>query len=360
MSLYITSSPHDHSGNNTRNMMFTVILCLIPGLITETVFFGYGSFIQSIWGIIICVTLESTVLFIRKKQVIFNISDFSAVITGFLLGLAIPPLSPWWIMVIGGIIAIVITKQLYGGLGQNIFNPAMIAYVSLVISFPTIMSQWLPPTPLQFSQLDLFDTFLTIFTEQSSDGYNLFQLATNVDGISLATPLNGIKTNLTAGISIQETLNNSQIYTGFAGRGWQWVNLAFLFGGLVLLWKKVILWYIPVSYLISLFLASSLGYFITPNLAASPLFHLFSGASMLGAFFIATDPVTAASTKLGRIIYGAFIGLMIYIIRIYGNYPDGVAYSILIANMCVPFLDQYTRPTPYGHKKNKNGQKNAN
>ncbi|OLQ90667.1 electron transport complex subunit RsxD [Vibrio panuliri] len=348
MAFFIASSPHAHSRRNTPDLMKWVALCALPGLIAQTYFFGWGTVIQLVMAIAIALSLEAMVMLLRKRPPMSALRDNSALVTAWLLAIAIPPLSPWWVITIGLVFAIVIAKHLYGGIGQNPFNPAMIAYVVLLISFPVQMTSWISPVELQATPISMADAFSLIFTGFNVEGLSLQQIRTGIDGVTMATPLDSFKTALVAGSTANEALSQPQ-FTAFAGIGWQWVNLAYLVGGIALLKLRVISWHIPVSFLVSLFVFSGLFMLITPDQTASPIIHLFSGATMLGAFFIATDPVSASTTVKGRLIFGAFIGMMVFIIRSWGGFPDGVAFAVLLANMCVPLIDYYTKPRTYGH-----------
>jgi len=267
-----------------------------------------------------------------------------------LLGVSLPPLGPWWMVVLGTIFAIIIAKQLYGGLGQNPFNPAMVGYVVLLISFPVQMTTWLPPDALQHHHVGFADTLLTIFTGHNSQDLSAYQLQMNVDGVTQATPLDAFKTGLRSGHSADQILATPLFGGALAGLGWQWINLGFLAGGLYLMWRKIISWHIPVAMLGMLTFCAALAWGLAPESYSSPLVGLFSGATMLGAFFIATDPVTASTTPKGRLIFGALIGLLMWLIRTYGGYPDGVAFAVLLANITVPLIDHYTQPRVYGHR----------
>ncbi|GAB2655603.1 electron transport complex subunit RsxD [Vibrio panuliri] len=348
MAFFIASSPHAHSRRSTPDLMKWVALCALPGLIAQTYFFGWGTVIQLVMAIAIALSLEAMVMLLRKRPPMSALRDNSALVTAWLLAIAIPPLSPWWVITIGLVFAIVIAKHLYGGIGQNPFNPAMIAYVVLLISFPVQMTSWISPVELQATPISMADAFSLIFTGFNVEGLSLQQIRTGIDGVTMATPLDSFKTALVAGSTANEALSQPQ-FTAFAGIGWQWVNLAYLVGGIALLKLRVISWHIPVSFLVSLFVFSGLFMLITPDQTASPIIHLFSGATMLGAFFIATDPVSASTTVKGRLIFGAFIGMMVFIIRSWGGFPDGVAFAVLLANMCVPLIDYYTKPRTYGH-----------
>ncbi|MDP5035532.1 MAG: electron transport complex subunit RsxD [Alishewanella sp.] len=349
MSFKIASSPHHHNRRSTASLMQLVAIACIPGIAVQAVFFGYGVLVQLVLAIATAWLAEAMILSLRHKAIRPRLMDHSALVTAVLLAVAIPPFAPWWLIVIGTAFAIIMVKQLYGGLGHNLFNPAMAAYVMLLISFPVQMTQWLPPLPLQSVTISPLDAICTIFTQFSCGGFSLSQMQLSVDGITLATPLDTLRTDLAQGLTLTESWQKP-VYLSFAGSGWLWVNLAYLAGGLFLLQQKVITWRIPVAVLTSLFVFTMLSWLASPDAFASPLFHLFSGGTMLAAFFIATDPVSASTTDRGRLWYGALIGLLIYLIRSFGGYPDAIAFAVLLANMCVPLIDYYTRPRTYGHK----------
>lgn len=348
MAFFIASSPHAHTRRSTHDLMKWVLLAALPGLFAQIYFFGWGTLVQLLLGLSTAALLEGGIMRLRRRPAKRTLNDYSAFVTAWLLAVAIPPLAPWWILVIGLLFAIVVAKQFYGGLGQNPFNPAMIGYVVLLISFPVQMTSWLPPHELASESVSIGDAFSLIFSGYNTSGLSVQQLRVAVDGVTMATPLDAIKTSLKAGLTMSETLDKSQ-FSSVAGIGWQWVNLAYLLGGIALIRAKVIQWYIPVAMLCSLLLISGMAFLIAPGTTASPVIQLFSGATMLGAFFIATDPVTASTTVKGRLIYGAFIGIMVFIIRSWGGFPDGVAFAVVLANMCVPLIDYYTKPRTYGH-----------
>ena len=308
----IASSPYTHNQRQTSRIMLLVLLAAVPGIAAQLWFFGWGTLVQILLASVSALLAEALVLKLRKQSVAATLKDNSALLTGLLLAVSIPPLAPWWMVVLGTVFAVIIAKQLYGGLGQNPFNPAMIGYVVLLISFPVQMTSWLPPQ---------------------------------------ATPLDTFKTSVRAGHSVEEIMQYP-IYSGIlAGAGWQWVNLAWLAGGVWLLWQKAIRWHIPLSFLATLALCATLGWLFSPDTLAAPQIHLLSGATMLGAFFILTDPVTASTTNRGRLIFGALAGLLVWLIRSFGGYPDGMAFAVLLANITVPLIDYYTRPRVYGHRK---------
>jgi electron transport complex protein RnfD len=329
--------------------MRLVCYAAFPGILAQALFFGWGVFVQLALAIATALITEALILKMRGRQASSALMDFSAVLTALLLAISIPSVAPWWIVVIGTVFAIGLVKQLYGGLGFNMFNPAMAAYVMLLISFPVQMTTWLPPQSLVENSLSLWDAFFVVFTDYTAEGYSIAQLQVNVDGVSTATPLDHVKTAMTTGLTYTEALG-TPILSGSSGIGWFWVNLAFLGGGLFLLQQRVISWHIPGSMIVAVFVVSGFFFMLNADAYASPYFHLINGSVMLGAFFIATDPVSASTTPLGRIVFGAFIGFWIVIIRLFGNYPDAIAFAVIIMNMAVPLIDYYTQPRTYGHK----------
>lgn len=346
----IATAPFAHNRKQTRTLMLLVILACVPGLLAQTWFFGWGSFIQILLAMVTALLCEALVLKLRGRAIKPALMDGSAALTAVLIGLSLPPLLPWWMLVVGTAFAIIVAKHLYGGLGQNLFNPAMVAYVLLLVSFPVQMTSWLPPESVRAYSLGFGDAASVIFTGFSLDGYSMAQLKQGVDGLTMATPLDTLKTGLTQGLTTGEILSGP-LFEGWGGIGWSWVNLGYLLGGLFLLQQKVINWRIPTAILGALLLASTIGYLVSPDATATPMFHLFSGATMLGAFFIATDPVSACTTPRGRLVYGVLIGVLVYIIRRFGGYPDAFAFAVLLANLCVPFIDSLTRPKVYGARR---------
>lgn len=350
MAFWIASSPHNHNHTKTPNLMRLVMYATLPGVLAQWYFFGWGNLIHI--GLAMTTTLicEYTVLSLRKKPILHELLDGSGLLTALLLGICLPALAPWWITVIGTMFAIVIAKQLYGGLGHNPFNPAMVGYVILLVSFPLQMTLWQPPLTLVAVDLNFINTLTTILTGFTIDGYSVEQIRNTIDGVTMATPLDTLKTNTGLGLTVSESFKNPIFGDNFA-LGWEWVNAGFLLGGLFLISKKAMAWQTPLSFLLSLFICSFIGYSINPDSSASTMFHWFSGATMLGAFFILTDPVSGATSNRGRFIVGLLAGLLVYLIRTTGGYPDGVAFAVLLCNMSAPLIDQYTRPRAYGHLK---------
>lgn len=353
MKLSLSSSPHQRVKRDTGQVMRMVIYAMVPGMIAQSFFFGWGVLIQAFIAVLSAVVFEGVILALRNKPIERTLTDYSAVLTGLLIAISIPPTLPWWMTVTGVFFAIAVAKQVYGGLGFNIFNPAMIAYVVLLISFPAAMSLWLPPATHAEVVPTFFDALSLIFTGFTTSGYDVTQLKTVADGVTMATPLDTLKTDLTQGVTYSESLNAPIFDGGYfdaVGAGWGAVSLAYLLGGFYLVKTRIISWHIPGSIIASVFVCALLMHLINADYYASPLFHLFNGAVMVGAFFIATDPVSASTTPKGRIVFGAAIGFWIVIIRTFGAYPDAVAFAVIIMNMAVPLIDYYTRPRVYGKK----------
>ena len=335
----IHSSPYIQNNENVSRMMLAVILALIPGTLVYIHFFGFGVLINIIVAVITAIVCEVTVLKIRQRPVKPFIYDGTAVLTAILLALALPTLTPWWLAALGAGFAIIIAKHLYGGMGYNPFNPAMVGYAMLLIAFPKEMTAWIPA---ETHGLNFFDTLNYSFFETLPAGMSY-------DALTMATPLDSIKTQLSLGYTVDEIKNaNASLCGNIAGYGWEWINIMFLIGGIILILIKVINWHIPVSMLGALAFMAMIFNFSDAGSYPPISFHLFSGAAMLGAFFIATDPVTAAASNKGRLIYGAGIGILIYIIRTWGGYPDAIAFSVLLMNMAVPMIDYYSKPPVFG------------
>ncbi|MDP8079877.1 electron transport complex subunit RsxD [Phocoenobacter skyensis] len=360
----MASSPHTHSSNLTAKFMLWVMGAMLPALAMQCYYFGYGVLIQIAIALSLATVIELAVAKLRHKPTAYYLADLTGLVTAMMLAMAIPPYAPYWIIVIGTLAALLLAKHCYGGLGQNIFNPAMVGYALLLVSFPVQMTSWAVPVELLKHPLNFSDHLSLVFSGVTTQGIDLYQLISQVDGVSQATPLDSAKTfyaslcsDCNPDVAYYDLVKSPIFIKGSwdVAQGWWQVNVAFLLGGLVLLYKRIIHWQIPVA-MLSVF---TLCAFLTDMLLADVTSHLsfyaqlLSGAMMFGAFFIATDPVTASTTPQGKLIFGALIGLLLYIIRYYGNYPDAVAFSVLLANICVPLIDHYTQPRLYGTKLGK-------
>ena len=357
MPFFKTPAPHIFGNNAVSVMMVTVMLATVPALLAQIFYFGWGSLIQVILAILFALIAEAAILILREKPIKSTLFDGSAALTGLLIGLSLPSIAPWWITFTAVMFAIVFAKHLYGGLGYNPFNPAMVGYVLVLISFPLHMTSWLPASSLLSEGVSFADSFWLIFTGHSISGIDIEALRTGIDGFTMATPLDTVKTDLASGFMASESIAKS-IFTevrfiGTVGNGWWVINLMYLFGGLVLIYRNVIGWQIPLSMLATVVITSFIFNSVAADIHTPTSLHLFSGATMFAAFFIATDPVSAATTPRGRIYYGIGIGALIYIIRTFGGYPDAVAFAVLLMNMAAPTIDHFTAPIVYGHKPNK-------
>ncbi len=353
MALLKITSPHATGPLNTAQMMQWVLLATLPGILALSWHFGWGTIVNIVWACFAAVSAEALVLKLRKRPIAFYLKDCSALVTAVLLAIAMPPYSPWWLILTGVGFAIIIAKHLYGGMGYNPFNPAMVGYVVLLISFPVDMTLWAAPRQaFDGSMPGLIDSIAALFAGRD----NVAAFA--VDGITMATPLDLLKQN--NALLIEDLWAQSPQFGQWGGLGWEWVNLGFLAGGLFLLSQRIFTWHAPISMLVSLTIMSALFYDGGSSASGgSPLFHLLSGATMFGAFFIVTDPVTSAVSVKGRIIYGALIGILLYLIRVWGNYPDAIAFSVLLMNFAAPLLDHYTQPRTYGHRKAENSNEDG-
>ena len=329
--LNISPSPHIHTTETTRKLMSGVIIALVPAVISSVLFFGAGAAIVMSTAIISCVAFEYLIQrFILGKPV--SITDGSAVVTGLLLGLNLPSNIPVLSIVMGSLVAIGVAKMTFGGLGNNPFNPALVGRVFMLISFPVQMTTW--PVPKGFST-----------------GYT--------DAVTGATPLALIKEGLKNGESLSQLMNNvpetiDMILGKMGGSIGEVSALALLIGLVYMLFKKIITWHIPVSVIGSLMGFTAILWLINPEAYASPVFHLLSGGLLLGAIFMATDYVTSPMSAVGMIIYGCGIGLLTAVIRIWGAYPEGVSFAILIMNAFVPLMNAYIKPKKFGEEV-KNG-----
>ncbi len=344
MEFKVTSSPHLPSSQHTAAIMRRVIYALLPGTAVATYFFGWGVLINIGLAIAFGLTLEAGVLALRNRPLRPTLSDYSTVVTAWLLGLALPQLAPWWLTLVGMLFAIVFAKQLYGGLGYNPFNPAMVGYVALLISFPAHMTTWLHPSSLMETPLSFGQAWQVIFSGHLPEGLSW-------DSLSAATPLDAVRTNLSMHHALPEIFANNPGFGVLSGVGWEWVSVAYALGGLGLLATRTIPWQTPLAMILGLSLPALLFHWYDPTQYASPIFHLFAGGALLGAFFIVTDPVSGATTPLGRLIFGAGVGITTYVIRTWGGYPDAVAFSVLLLNMNAPLIDYYTQPRVFGKGK---------
>ncbi len=336
------SSPYISEKSSVSVIMLKVLLALVPGIVAYAWYFGPAILISLGIASLAALAFEAIAVSLRHRPVRPVLMDGSALVTAWLLALSIPPIAPWWLTVVGIFFAIIVAKHLYGGLGNNIFNPAMVGYAVLIISFPVPMTHWQAPLALANQHLGLMDAARYIFTQALPGGAPL-------DAISSATPLDTLRTQLHLHRSVGQ-ISQMPIFGYVAGKGSEIVALLFLAGGIYLWLSHIITWHIPVALLSALALIAGAFHLADPQHYASPWFELAAGGTVLGAFFIATDPISGATTPRGKLFFGAAIGLLIFLIRAFGGYPDGVAFAVLLMNIAVPLIDAYTQPPVFGHK----------
>lgn len=342
----LTAGPFTHSARSVPATMGWVILALLPATLFGLWHYGWPAIFLFLVTIIAAIVAEALSLKIAAKPIKPALLDGSALLTGWLLALTLPPWAPWWIGVVGSLLAIVIAKQLFGGIGQNLFNPAMVARVALLISFPLEMTQFYAPMPLFSPSAPGFLEGLQI----------TFFGVGHYDAVSSATTLGYLKTELGREIPLSQAESgvasiSSMAWGDSAGSLGEGSALLLLLGGGWLLYKKVISWHIPVAMLLTILILAALFHWIDSERYVGPLYHLLSAATMLGAFFIATDLVTSPVTRTGQILFGAGCGLLTFVIRTWAGYPEGVAFAVLLMNGATPLIDHYIKPRIYGRDR---------
>lgn len=325
LELLVSSSPHVHGKESIPKIMWAVMLALAPATVAALIFFGMQALLVIAVTTISAVVFEALFQRMRKTQV--TITDGSAAVTGLLLALNMPPSSPWWLCLIGSFIAIGIAKHIYGGLGYNPFNPALVGRVALLISFPTEMTTWAP----------------TLYMPGA------------VDALTSATPLGAIKEKVIRGIALDPEFMPGDLWElllgNVKGSLGETSVIALLIGAIFLLWRGYIYWQVPVSYIATVFVFTGVVFAVDPTHVASPVFHVISGGLIIGAFYMATDMVTSPVTKRGMLIFGVGCGILTAVIRLWGGYPEGVSFAILIMNATVPLIDRYSRPKVFGAQR---------
>ncbi len=325
--IIVSASPHVHSDRTSKKLMYDVVIALIPAFLVSLYVFGISTLIATSVAIASCMLFEYVIQkYLLKTDV--TITDGSALITGILLAFNLPATLPIWMIIVGSLVAIGVAKLSFGGLGFNIFNPALVGRIFLLVSFPVQMTMW--PTAIE----------------------NNTKL---VDAITGATPLGVIKEGLQYGETMTEISSKIpsaiDMLFGFTGGSLGEMSaIALLLGGLYLIIRKVITWHIPVTLLVSMAVITGVFWFINPEQYANPIIHLLSGGAILGAFYMATDLVTSPMTKKGMIIFAIGIGLITVLIRLFGAYPEGISFAILIMNAFVPLINKYFKPRRFGNK----------
>lgn len=323
--LTISGSPHIHGDQSVKKVMWGVVLALVPAMLVSFWYFGLGALLSIAVAVFTCVAVEYLVAkFILKEEP--TLSDGSAVITGILLAFNVPSNLPWWELVIGSLFAIAVVKMSFGGLGKNPFNPALAGRVFMLISFPVDMTSWPLPVQNRFVLVDALTgpTALGTLSEGIKNGETISQLASKLPGYA----------NLMMG--------------NIGGSLGEVSAIALIIGGIYMLFRKIITWHIPVSYLLTVFLFTGVLWLINPERYIDPVFHLLAGGLILGAVFMATDMVTSPMTTKGMLIFGTGCGLLTVLIRVWGSYPEGVSFAILIMNAVTPLINKYVKPKRFG------------
>lgn len=317
-------SPLESVDQRLQQAMKLVLLAAVPGLLTLFWFYGWGVLLNLLLAAISALTIEALVVQLRKRPLKPALMDGSALVSAMLLAIALPAYCPWWLTVSAAVSAMFLGKHIYGGVGSNPFNPAMLGYALVLVSFPQQMTQW--PT---VHGMELLGGLQHVF------GFNTGA----PDAWAQATALDSVRINKS--LTMDELFSVNSAFGTFGGRGMEWVNLAFLAGGAFLLQQRVFTWHAPVGMLASLFIISLLCWNGSGSDShGSPLFHLFTGATMVGAFFIVTEPVSGAKSPGARLMFGVGVGLLTYLIRTWGGYPDGLAFAVLLMNLGVPALER--------------------
>jgi RnfABCDGE-type electron transport complex D subunit len=337
----LTHAPHAHAPMTVGKVMATVMAALLPATLFGFWLYGWPAIF--LWSVtcLAAVAAEAFTLRLQEWAVKPALLDGSGLLTAWLLALSLPPWAPWWIGAVGGAFAVVVSKQVFGGLGQNVFNPAMAARVMLLISFPVEMTTWVGPG----ANLPDFMPSLAVTFGGAS-----------LDGVASASVLGHVKTEFTRGIDLAHSLP-----AVWSGADMSWGHRAgslgetsaplLLLGGLVLIWRKIITWHAPLAVLLGALLPAVIAHALAPDRFGGIDYHLLSGGLMLGAFFIATDPVTSPNTGPGQLLFGFGVGLLTWLIRSFGGYPEGVAFAVMLMNAATPVIDAYIKPRIYGRDR---------
>lgn len=325
--IIISASPHVHSDRTSKRVMYDVLYALIPAFMVSMYVFGLSALIMTSVAVISCIAFEYLIQKYLLKTAV-SITDGSALITGILLAFNLPSTLPLWMVVIGSLVAIGIAKMSFGGLGFNIFNPALVGRVFLLVSFPVQMTSW--PTPVE-NNTSLFDAVTGETT-----------LGIIKEGLLYGETMSSLSAKLPSTVDLL-----LGITSGSAG---EMSALALIIGGIYLIIRKVITWHIPVTILFTMALMTGIFWLVNPELYASPLIHILSGGAILGAFYMATDLVTSPMTKKGMLIFAIGIAVITVVIRLYGAYPEGISFAILIMNAFVPLINTYFKPRRFGSK----------
>lgn len=341
----LAHSPHAHAQNSVGKIMATVMLCLVPATLYGFWLYGWPSIFLWMVAVLSALLAEALAVRLQRKPVQATLMDGSALLTAWLLAMSLPPFAPWWIAAVGSVFAVLVAKQVFGGLGQNVFNPAMAARVMLLISFPVEMTLWTAPAPFFSNHAPGFREGLAITFGHAE-----------WDAIASASVLGHVKTEFTRGIDLFHSLPQ---YYSAANAAWGYragslgetAALLLLIGGMVLIARRIITWHAPLAMLLGVAVPALIAHAVNPERYLDVMPHLLSGGLMLGAFFIITDPVTSPNTAQGQFFFGLGCGLLTWIIRTWGGYPEGVAFAVMLMNAATPVIDRYVKPRIYGRTR---------
>ena len=333
----IAASPHAVGQDSVSRVMLKVMAALTPATLCGFWFFGLPAL--TLWLLTCAAALagEAICLRLMGKPVLGTLFDGSALLTGWLLAMSLPPWAPWWLGVVGGLFATMVGKQLFGGLGCNLFNPAMVARVALLVSFPVLMTSWTAPLSAQAPSL--------------MESLQISVAASTPDAYTSATVLGQAKTELARGVDLLQTFAQGLPLSWSGERPGSLGETGVLLiaaGGFALMLMGIISWHIPFAMLAGIVIPAAIGHAINPARYLDPAAHLLSGAAVLGAFFIATDYVTSPASRAGQLLFGAGCGFLTWVIRSYGGYPEGVAFAVLLMNALTPAIDRFIQPRIYG------------
>lgn len=334
------SSPYVHSKQHSSKIMLWVILALLIAVVVKTYYFGFGVVIELGISLLVAIFIDILIAKMRSQSCFSYLKDLTSVVSAVIFALSIPAYLPFWVNIIGISFGLIFAKYVYGGLGQNQFNPAMIGFVAVLIGFPGLMSQNLVVLSDLGIDFKFMDAFSLIFSGVNLDGLSLekLNLLANSDALSGATPLNALKIAMNA----QTSFNNSGLFHGF----WQ-VNLAYITGAILLILLKVIRLYIPVLFILTYSILTLIAHLIAPENFMALDFMLLNGSVFMGAFFIVTDPVGTPTELKGKLIYVCVTASLLWVIRNFSSFPDGMAFAVLLGNILVPLIDHYIAPIQY-------------
>ncbi|SBW07067.1 Electron transport complex protein RnfD [uncultured Alphaproteobacteria bacterium] len=342
----LVAGPFAHGGMSTPMLMAWVMIALTPATVFGLGLYGWPAIFLFAVTVAAAVAAEAACLRLAGKP-LAALGDGSAALSGWILALTLPPWAPWWIGAAGAAIAMIVGKHVFGGLGQNLFNPAMVARVALLISFPLEMTRYVPPRPIYADGAPGFADALAITFG--------FHGHVDMDAVSSASLLGHAKTELARGLPLSETLGGfdpTQLFLGFATGSMGETSAALLLlGGALLLALRIVSWHTPAALILGVLLPAAAAHAADPERFLSPLVHAFAASTVFGALFIATDLVTSPVTRAGQMIFGAGCGVLIFVIRTWGGYPEGMAFAILLMNAATPLIDRWVRPRVYGRDR---------